>query len=238
MERVETSSVPWRGRELPYTIRRNAKRKTVEAIVLPGGAVGLRAPMHLDAKALESFEAQEAPWIAQRLNSVGCPFMPAPREFVTGESVFYLGGNYRLKVLPGERGNVQVWRGAIQVPVREEQPQLVRAALISWFRHMAGVHLPMRVGKWRAAVGVPMSPVVIANQRKRLASRDRDGTIQLNWRLVQARLRVIDYVVVHQLVHLVHRGHGRAYWQALEQVMPDCHFRRENLRQEGPGLWW
>ena len=67
----EFSAVTWGGRELPYAIRRNACRKTAEFKVLPGGTVELRAPMHLDIDALDAFAAQEAPWIAQRLDGVG-----------------------------------------------------------------------------------------------------------------------------------------------------------------------
>ena len=60
----------------------------------------------------------------------------------------------------------------------------------------------------------------------------------LNWRIIQAPMRLVDYVVVHELVHLRHRGHGRDYWQALGRVMPDYERRREDLRQRGAGLAW
>ena len=235
----EFSAVTWGGRELPYAIRRNACRKTAEFKVLPGGTVELRAPMHLDIDALDAFAAQEAPWIAQRLDGVGYSLTaPAPRAFVTGESVFYLGAHHRLKVLVGETGIVKLRNGWLEVPVSEGRPEATRATLIAWFRNRAEAKLPELVEAWRETVGVPMPRVAITNYRKRLANCDRDGTIRLNWRLVQARLRVIDYVVVHQLVHLLHRGHGRRYWQALKRVMPECYIRRENLRREGAGLFW
>ena len=83
-----------------------------------------------------------------------------------------------------------------------------------------------------------MPAVAIANRGKRMSSCDRTGTIRLNWRIIQAPPRLMDYVVVHQLVNLLQRGHGRRYWQALEQVMSDCYARRENLRRERAGLFW
>ena len=57
-------------------------------------------------------------------------------------------------------------------------------------------------------------------------------------RIIQAPMRLVDYVVVHEFVHLRYRGHDRDYWRALGRVMPDCERRREDLRQRGPGLAW
>ena len=74
--------------------------------------------------------------------------------------------------------------------------------------------------------------------QKRWGSCNQRGTIRLNWRIIQAPMRLIDYVVVHEMVHLLHRGHGRDYWQAVGRVMPDYERRREELRQCGPGLAW
>ena len=238
---VEASAIPWGGRQLPYTIRRDAQRTIVKFKALPGGGVELRAPIHLDTDTLDALAAQNAAWIAQRVEGVGCPFTAtAPRAFVTGESVFYLGRHYRLKVLPGEGGNVKLRGGWLQIPVRESKHQAaeVRAALVAWFRRQAEQRLPERVEEWRAAVGVPMPIVVIANQRTRLGNCDRTGTIRLNWRLVQVCVRLIDYVVVRHLMLLRHRREGRAYWQAFEQVMSDCHTRRRILSQDGAGLFW
>lgn len=97
---------------------------------------------------------------------------------------------------------------------------------------------PERVAAWRAKAGLPVPRVVIADQQKRWGSCDQRGTIRLNWRIIQAPMRLVDYVVVHELVHLRHRGHGRDYWQAVGRVMPDYERRRENLRACGVGLAW
>ena len=86
--------------------------------------------------------------------------------------------------------------------------------------------------------GVKMPRVVISDQRRRWGNSDRSGTIRLNWRIIQAPMRLVDYVVVHELVHLRHRAHGRRYWRALGRVMPDYARRREDLRQRGVELAW
>ena len=109
---------------------------------------------------------------------------------------------------------------------------------MSWFRRHAAEGLPERVEAWRPKAGVAMPRVVIADQQKRCGSCDGAGTVRLNWRIIQAPMRLVDHVVVHELVHLQHRGLSRDYWQTLGRVMPDYERRREDLRQRGVGLAW
>ena len=83
-----------------------------------------------------------------------------------------------------------------------------------------------------------MPPVIVSDQQKRWGSCDRNGTIRLNWRTIQAPMRLVDYVVIHELVYRLHRGHDREYWQALGRVMADNERRREDLMQRGISLTW
>ena len=333
---METSVVIWGETRLPYTIRRSPRRKkTVAVTVDPAGGVLLVAPEHLAVDQLDGIVARKAGWIVRRLRRAQTHGPPrSPREFVSGESVLYLGRHYRLKVhplaagettphdttgeakprgeamlggdaklsdaaklgggrlhgeakLPGDAksgggwlhgdaklpgdwphgdaklcGDAILGRGRLHAeaklsgdwphggaklrggwlhvpaPAGVEQAAHVRAALVAWLRRHAAARLPERVEAWRAKAGVAMPRVVVADQRKRWGSCDRSGTIRLNWRIIQAPMRLIDYVVVHELVHLRHRGHGRDYWRAVGRVMPDYERRREELRRCGAGLAW
>ena len=174
----------------------------------------------------------------QRLEGVVSWYAAAPYAFVSGESIGYLGREYRLKVLPGESGRMKLKHRCLEVPVRKERRAAVRGALVSSFRGKAEERFPGRVEAWNEVFGDPMPPVVISNQRKRLASWSRDGTMRLNWRLIQVPDWMVDYVVVRQLVRLRHGGRGRTSREAFERVMPDCGFRGEALRREDPGLFW
>ena len=231
-------SITWCERRIPYSIRRHGRRIFPGVNVLPGGKVEVLAPPDFNRDAAEALVAEEAAWIVQRHEGVVCGYTAAPYEFVTGESITYLGRSYRLKVVPGEAGELKLRYGCLEVPVRKETRQAVRGALVSWFRGKAEERLPGGVEAWHEAVGVAMPPVVVANQRKRLASCDRDGTMHLNWRVIQLPPWLTDYVVVRQLVHLRDPRQGHDFWQALERVMPDCRFCREALQREEPGLFW
>ncbi len=242
MTATETSAVTWGETRLAYAIRRSRRRmKTVAVTVDPDGSVLLVAPERFPTSRLDALVRRKAPWIAQRLRHVRSHDPPpAPREFVSGESVLYLGRHYRLKVHSGETDAAKLRGGWLYVPAPDgvERTTHVRATLVAWFRRHAAERLPERVEAWRAKAGVAMPHVVIANQQKRWGSCDRSGTIRLNWRIIQAPMRLVDYVVVHELVHLLHRGHGRDYWQAVGRVLPDYERRREDLRQRGVSLAW
>ena len=242
MTAPETSAVTWGETQLPYTIRRSARRKkTVAVTVDPAGSILVVAPERLATDRLDAIVTRKAKWIVRRIHSVEGHGQPlSPREFVSGESVLYLGRHYRLKVHPDESGAAKLRGGWLHVPAPTgpQQGAHVRAALVLWLRRHAAERLPERVATWRAKAGVPTPSVIIADQQKRWGSCDHSGTIRLNWRIIQAPMRLVDYVVVHELVHLRHRGHGRDYWQAVGRVMPDYERRREDLRACGVGLAW
>jgi predicted metal-dependent hydrolase len=62
--------------------------------------------------------------------------------------------------------------------------------------------------------------------------------VRLNWRIIQAPMRLVDYVVVHEVAHLVHRDHSKAYWRLVARVMPDYEQRRAELAAFGPAAEW
>ena len=182
----------------------------------PSGSVLVVAPEHIATDRLDTIVTRKAAWIARRLlHAERHVPPPSPREYVSGESVLYLGRHYRLKVDQSASGEAKLRGGWLHVPASggPQQAAHVRAAMISWFRRHAAERFPERVAAWRSKVGVPMPGVIVANQQKRWGSCDQRGTIRLNWRIIQAPMRLVDYVIVHELLHLRHRGHGREYWQ-------------------------
>ncbi|MXW71772.1 MAG: M48 family metallopeptidase [Acidobacteria bacterium] len=242
MTGLETSAVTWGGTELSYTIRRSARReKTIAVTVDPAGSILVVAPERVGTDRLDTIVGRKAEWIVRRIRRAEShgPLL-SPREFVSGESVRYLGRHYRLKVDAGETGSAKLRGGWLHVPAPggSEDAARVRAGLVSWFRRRAAERLPERIEAWRAKAGVPMPRIKVVSQAKRWGSCDQAGTVRLNWRIIQAPMRLVDYVVVHELVHLRHRGHGRDYWQAVGRVMPDYERRRRDLRERGAFLVW
>ena len=162
MTAAETSSVAWGAMQLSYTIQRSARRKkTVAVTVDPAGTVLLVAPEHLTTEELDRIVSRKAEWIEHRLRRLQSrgPHR-APREFVSGESILYLGRHYRLKVNPSETCGAKLRGGWLHVGAAAgaRQATEVREAVTAWFRRHAALRRPERVATWWATGVTSLGP--------------------------------------------------------------------------------
>lgn len=243
---AERSSVRYGKTTIPYLIRRSPARKTVSIAVHPGVGVVVTAPTAAATNRLDAVVHGKARWITEKLRREQDvqPGVPK-REFVDGETFTYLGRQYRLKVVSGARNPSVGLRGGrlvVALPSAEkggtETAKAVRKALLWWYREMASKRLPERVTHWSRKLGIDTPRVLIREQSQRWASCDPAGNLRFNWRVVQAPMKLVDYVVAHELVHLEVRDHNPEFWARLGTVLPDCDLRRERLRVIGKRLEW
>jgi len=241
---VEQSEVQFGRTAIPYTIHRGRRHKTVAIGVDPIEGVRVGAPKNTPVGKLDEIVHRKARWIIdRRRRHEDLPPPPSPREFVSGETFLYLGRQYRLKLERGKangRAGVRLIGGHLHVPVHHGAPRAaeVREQLVAWYRAHADQRLPERVAVWAPSLGLEPSAVLIRDQRKRWGSADARGNVRFNWRVVQAPMRLVDYVVAHELVHLRYPDHTRDFWAALGQVMSDYEERREALRRLGRMMTW
>jgi predicted metal-dependent hydrolase len=245
MTDLETSRVQWGRTRIDYAIRRSTRRRTVAVAVDPFEGVLLTAPRGVAVSRLDEVVRDKARWIVERLRTVGQVETPVPpRQLVSGESYLYLGRAYRLRVREAASdGAAKLSRGWLEVPVRRglseaQRREAVLGAIGDWYRAHARARLPERVEAWAARLGVEPTDVLVRDQRKRWASCDDQGVLRFNWRVIQAPMRLVDYVVAHELVHLLHREHTAGFWARLGTAMPDYEGRKDALRRLGPRLQW
>jgi len=245
MNIAETSEIQYGATRIEYGIRRSDRRKTVSVAVDPVEGVLITAPPDVSVSRLDQVVHGKAQWIVERLRKAeDTDDILPPREFISGESYMYLGRHYRLKVLPRkEPDETRLERGWLVVQVarsleEEDRSNFVRDQIVSWYRTHAEQRLRERVSKWFRQVGAEPATVLVKDQQKRWGSCDSKGNLRFNWRIIQAPMRLVDYVVVHELVHLVHKDHTSEYWAMLGRIMPDYENRREDLRRIGPRLEW
>jgi predicted metal-dependent hydrolase len=109
----------------------------------------------------------------------------------------------------------------------------VRLSLILWFKKRARVKLQKRMDFWSRQTGMSYAKLVISNPRHRWGSCNVHNVIRLNWQLLLAPLALIDYVIVHELCHTVHKNHGPRFWKKVADTLPDYQARRKELRKSG-----
>jgi predicted metal-dependent hydrolase len=241
---IERSEVRWGTATIPYQVRRSDRRATVSIAVQASGDVVLTAPASTPIPRLDRVVLEKAPWIVERVRRKSDLPPPMQREFVSGETILYLGRHYRLRVVAnGEAESTRLERGRLVVTIPSDlgearRSDLVRRSVVGWYRERASDRFQAVVASWAERLCVSVPRVLVRDQPQRWGSCDPKGTLRLNWRIVQASPRLIDYVVAHELVHLRHRDHGPAFWATLGRVMPDYETRREDLRRLGPSLVW
>lgn len=221
---------------LTYEIRRTKRNKTVSIAVMPGGSVVVTAPARATRARLNELVRRKGTWIVSRLKRGSDLPPPLPeREFISGEGYKYLGRQYRLKVaIQGVGAGVRL-HGAELVAAGSHD---VRRLLVDWYKARAREYLPLRAALWAAKLGVNLTRLLVSEPAKRWGSASRDGSLRINWRIMQAPVTLVDYVLLHELTHLIHEDHSREFWATLGRIMPDYEERKRRLRELGPVLVW
>jgi predicted metal-dependent hydrolase len=241
----ERSEIQFGRTRIPFLIRRSNRRRTVALTIEHDGSLVVTSPDTASIDALNAVVRARAPWVLQRVRDVRERLTtPSEREFVTGESVLYLGRQLRLKVREEtELAAPRMWAGWYEVPVvaglrAEERRREVRQRLAASLREHADAYLSSLLVELCRRARLKVPAMLVREQRKRWGSCDADGTLRINWRIIQAPRRLIEYVLAHELVHRVHPSHGTEFWAALGRMMPDYEERRRRLRALGPSLEW
>ena len=219
------------GFEFPVEVVRTNRKKTV-SIQLVGELVRVRVPRFLPDSEVRELLVRRTPWIQDKLREQASRPALRPKEYVSGEGFAYFGKNYRLKVVSGEVAPVELKDGYLvaTAPDGERQQAMVKALLEHWYRHQAAVRLQEKTQRWSKIVGVSPASVSIRNYKSRWGTCSSKGDITYNWRIIAAPHYVVDYVVVHELCHMLELNHSPKYWSHVEKHMPDWRERRNWLR--------
>ena len=234
---TERSEVQFGLTHIPFRIRWSDRReRTVALTIETDGKLVVSAPSGVSIDRLNGIVRHKARWIVRRIKRERV--VTTEREFVTGETFLYLGRQYRLKIVKptSKRRAVSLRAGWLWVPAKNAAE--AHTAIVGWLRERAESYLPERLAALCRRKRIDVPRMVVVDQRRRWGSCDVHGTLRINWRIVQAPSTLIDYVLAHELVHLEHEGHGRAFWAALGRVMPDYEGRKTQLREVGRFLEW
>jgi len=237
-----TNSVRYGDTTIEYEVRRSKRRKKTVQIRVDAGTVRVAAPMRTPKSELRAIVEKRAPWILRHISEATLEL--PPKKFVSGEALPYMGRDITLIVesaaLPCPEVNFDQCRFRLTVPETledEERYEVVRGAVVRWYRERAAELMECMVEQWRPRLGDGMPPrVLIRDQRLRWGSCAPDGTLRFNWRVVMLKPSLIEYVVVHELAHLTHPNHSPSFWGLVTEVMPDAQERRARLREEGRTL--
>jgi predicted metal-dependent hydrolase len=173
-------------------------------------------------------------WIIAKQEAARQTYAKAlPKEYVNGEGFLYLGKSYKLAIVDGNQPALSL---SDQFYLSKSAIPHAAAVFKAWYTQQALQIISERAAWYAAQNGYVYQRVMITDARTRWGSCGPRGSLNFTWRLVMAPERVIDYVVVHELVHLQQKNHSKVYWDKVKRLMPDYQQQIDWLNKNGHTL--
>lgn len=236
MLKNEARSITLTNRIISYTlIRRN--RKTVGLRINRDGLT-VRVPLQATISSIERVLQSKAGWVIGNLDAWKEKKIIQP-EWCLHSTFWLLGDPYRLTLTESEKLHMVPQTNKAD-PAQDMSSSLVALTpdqieqfVMAWYRKQAMMHMSERVAFYAGKLGVPLPKLRLSSARTRWGSCSSHGTVCLNWRLIQLPLALVDYVVAHELSHLVEMNHSAAFWKVVERIYPDYRQAQMALRKIG-----
>ena len=219
--------------DIAYSVKRSSKRTKVTITIERDRRVVVHAPNHASDEAIVRIVEAKRSWIYEKTrHSQKYTRLPHPpgRELVNGESALYLGRSYRIEVVDRETECIRFnQRFLIPESLAPRKKDVMR----EWYIARAKERILPRVVKQAREIGVSFGQARIVDSRYRWGSCTVRDNINLNWRLIKAPTFVIDYVVAHELAHLLEPNHTPRFWNIVKTQVPTMDRARGWLREHG-----
>ena len=222
---------------LTFEVRRSATRKTLGLTVDRGGELVVHAPGDTPLDELERWARKKLVWVHQKL-AIKEELRPLPREpeYVAGESFYYLGRGYRLAIV--DRQQAPLAFDGSRFILRRDARATARDHFRKWYTIAGSDWVTRRVRLLARKIAAKPTRITIRDLGFRWGSCGSSGVIFLNWRLLQLPVRLADYLITHELIHLREPQHSPAFWALLDSAIPDWRKWKEELTVHALGLHW
>ncbi len=206
-----------------------SRRRTVALIINPDATLTVRAPLRAPLWFIARFIGENSAWITRKIAETKRLARLRERRFEPGEKFLFLGRTFELRIDAGADDVVL----ADQLVLPEKFRLAARPALTDWYRRQAAGIFGERLELQARRLGYRYRSLRISGARRRWGSCGAGGSINLSWRLVMAPIQVIDYVVVHELVHIEVHNHSRRFWNKVAAACPAFRAHRRWLNAHG-----
>jgi predicted metal-dependent hydrolase len=195
----------------------------------PDGRVSVTAPRHVSISAVSQFVLSKAAWIQQKRAEV----MTTPPVTATDTTALVWGTAYLIQHITGPRYAIELTPTHLVLTApASSTPTRRAAALTQWYRQQVHQALPPMVARWSVSMGVQVNKLFVQQMKTRWGScAYRTGHIRLNSELAKYRPHLLEYVVVHELVHLLEPSHNQRFYALMTQFWPSWRSDREELKR-------
>jgi predicted metal-dependent hydrolase len=222
--------------KLDYNVVYSSKRRTLTITVERDRSIVVKAPAGTHPEKIQQVVESRRQWLYEKIHheQKHQPMLHPPgKELVNGESLLYLGRNYQLEMIE-EDGEIQFLNNRFLVP--KAQVEKRGSVFKKWFMQKAKETIVPRVQIYAQCLGVEFNLVKITDSKYRWGSCTPNDNVTFNWRLVKAPMFVIDYVVVHELAHLIEPNHTPRFWNIVGSQVATLEKAKQWLKEHGEML--
>ena len=220
-------------KKIKYDVRESerASRSRID-VDLEGVTVVIPKGSDLDPA---KFLQDKKDWVLEKQKQMEDYWARIPeREFEEGETFPYLGESHELKI--SSENCFDVVEGQILIPEKKAEKLSIKEAIDELYRKKAREKVKEIIDQYSEKIDTDYDKLFIRNQKTKWASCSSKNNLNFNWRLMMAPEKVLEYVVVHELLHLKEPNHSKSFWTQLGEIMPDYRERREWLKENSPEL--
>jgi predicted metal-dependent hydrolase len=226
--------------DIEYHLLPGTARMTTDIVIERDGVVTVRPPARMTPEQIDQTVLSKRMWIYRSLAEWReLNGGRVNREWVSGESFMYLGSSYRLELVAEQDEPLKLKDGRfclLKSVVTDLGTDGASKAFAAFYADKGQPRLARRVAYFAPKVGVTAGRVEVKDLGYRWASCLKDGDLHFHWKCLMAPLTIIDYIVVHELCHLLHRDHSAGFWNEVDKVLPDYAGRKDWLRVRGVAL--
>jgi len=212
-----------------HIVKKNVKHINLK--VKPSGEVILTVPQNSTTRDIEYVLKKRSKWINEKVAFFDTYKEITTKEYISGESFRYLGRHYRLKVIESQDEGVKLQRGYLQVFVKDQYNLEHKKRLLhKWYIQKAKIYLDKVVYSYKPLIKKDIDRISIREMKTRWGScNPSKGYINFNLKLIEKPKECIEYVVLHELTHLIYPNHSQHFYAYLDLHMSDWKKRKEKL---------
>ena len=214
-----------------YTLK-TKRRKTISIKIGKEFVIEVTAPLGTNEFTIDQLLKKEEKWIIKKIKKL--------KEVENFDGYYYLGQLYYLEIrevkslyfkleVNNNKFIIYINSGIL----KDKREAIIKDNLEKFYKEQAIEVLKKRTDHYADILGVAPKNIVIKNQKTLWGSCSSKGNINYNYKIVMAPLEILDYIVVHELCHLVYMNHSKDFWHLVESIIPDCKKRRNWLRENG-----
>ena len=210
-------------------------------IQVKDGLVEVRAPFKMEQKEIDSFILQKKSWINKKLSLQKSIKKPIRKKFKNKENFQFLGKNLKLKITISENKKSYIDDKFIYLVLKnnkENFKEKIKEKLEIFFRETAKDIFKNKTLDEAKKIRVTPKKIIVRSYKRRWGSCSYKKDISYNWKLIMAPEKIIHYVVIHELCHLIHFNHSRDFWKSVGKILPDYKSSKEWLKLNQHLLDW